>query len=95
MLYDMTTSRNFHIPLPEEVYQSLREVSKQLGQPATKSGRDAIEDWLLKQRKRQLHGAIRAYAETYAGTETDLDPELEAAGIESLSTIEDREHEAR
>ncbi len=32
--------------------------------------------------------AIRAYAEEFAGTDHDLDPELEAAGIEHLIEAE-------
>ena len=35
-------------------------------------------------RKQQIHDQIAAYAEENAGTEFDLDPELEAAGIECL-----------
>ncbi len=44
--------------------------------------------WLREQVRRARHEAIAAYAAEMAGTEFDLDPELEAAGIESLLKID-------
>ena len=39
---------------------------------------------LRKQPRKERHDAISAYAEEFGGTSVDLDPELEAAGIEHL-----------
>ena len=85
----MTTLRNFHIPLPEKVYDELREVAEHLHRPATQLGREAIENWLKQTRQALLAEAIRAYAEEAAGTEAELDRALEAASIEHLAADED------
>jgi len=76
--------RNFHLPLPEVVYRALREQATVLGQPATVLARQAIETWLRERRKTVLREAIAAYASERAGTLADLDPALEAAGVEML-----------
>jgi len=39
---------------------------------------------LRRQARRARHAAIAAYAAEAAGTELDLDPDLESAGIEHL-----------
>ena len=77
-----TTTRNFHLPLPEPAYRRLREAAGRAKQPATVVARYAIETWLREQRKVALHEAIAAYAAKMAGTPADLDPELEAASLE-------------
>jgi len=40
--------------------------------------------WLRRQARRARHAAIAAYAAEAAGTQFDLDPGLESAGIEHL-----------
>ena len=78
------TLRNFHLPLPEDVYRALREEAAAVKQPATAIARQAIETWLRERRKAALREAIAAYAAEHAGTMTDLDPALEAAGVSLL-----------
>ena len=60
---------NFHLPLPGNLYRELKTEAEQRGQPATVVAR---------------HRAIAAYAEKWAGSELDLDPQLEAAAVEHL-----------
>jgi hypothetical protein len=76
--------KNFHLPLPEEIYIDLRAQADRAQVPATTLAREAIEGWLKQQRRKERHEAIAAYAAEMAGTEFDLDPNLEAAGIEHL-----------
>ena len=52
--------------------------------PATALAREAIDCWLRQQRRKERHDQIAAYAAEMAGTRFDLDPDLEAAGIEHL-----------
>ena len=78
------TLRNFHLPLPDDVYRALREEAVAVQQPATAIARQAIETWLRERKKAALREAIAAYTATHAGTAADLDPELEAAGLEIL-----------
>lgn len=79
------SSHNFHVPLPQSLYQRLRREAARTRQPATALARDAIAYWLQTQEKAALHAAIAAYAAKHAGTELDLDKAMEQASIESLS----------
>ena len=76
--------KNFHLPLPENTYQALREAAVAVKRPATVVAREAIEEWLRERRKAVLREAIAAYAVEHAGTVADLDPALERAGVEAL-----------
>jgi hypothetical protein len=76
--------KNFHLPLPEQTYAGLRAESERTGVPATILARDAVEWWLRQQRRKARHEAIAAYATETAGTQLDLDADLESAGIERL-----------
>jgi predicted transcriptional regulator len=78
------TLRNFHLPLPEDLYRALRDEAAAVKQPATAIARQAIEAWLRERRKAALREAIAAYATEHGGTAADLDPALEAAGVSLL-----------
>jgi len=85
MLWDMSTAmRNFHWPLPEPVYAQLKSEAERQHVPATTLAREAIDQWLRQQARQARHDAIAAYAAEMAGTEVDLDPELESTGLEHL-----------
>jgi len=76
--------RNFHVPLPDELYTKLREEALRINQPATELARYAIGLWLKAQEKAQLHKALSEFAGEYAGTPLDLDEDLEELSIEYL-----------
>lgn len=76
--------KNFHLPLPERTYTQLRAEAERAQVPATTLAREAIDLWLRHQLRMARHDAIAAYAEEMAGTNLDLDPDLESAGIEHL-----------
>ena len=76
--------KNFHVPLPEQTYDHLRAEAERTQVPATALAREAIDAWLREQLRKARHDAIAAYAAKMAGTDLDLDPVLEAAGIEHL-----------
>lgn len=76
--------RNFHVPLPEQTYMQLRAEAKRTQVPATTLAREAIDLWLQYQRRKARHEAIAAYAAETAGTDLDLDPDMESAGLEHL-----------
>jgi predicted transcriptional regulator len=75
--------RNFHVPLPEDLYHALQMEAEQAHRPANALARDAIAQWIEQQRQARIDQAIQAYIEVVAGSSDDLDPALEAAGIES------------
>lgn len=75
---------NFHLPLPEELHEMLRAESEASGEPATNLARAALTDWLKSRKKERRHAEIAAFAAEHAGTDLDLDRDLEAAGIEVI-----------
>ena len=74
--------RNFHLPLPEELYRTLRDEAATAKRPATTLARQAIEAWLRERRKAAVREAIATYAAESAGSAADLDPALESASLE-------------
>jgi hypothetical protein len=80
--------KNFHLPLPPSTYADLRAEAERCGVPATTVAREAIAIGLGAKRKLARRRAIREYAEAMAGTPFDLDPALEAAGIEEILGVE-------
>ena len=76
--------KNFHLPLPEPTYTLLRAEAERTQVPATTLAREAIDSWLRSQARKARHDAIATYATEMAGTDLDLAPDLEAAGIEHL-----------
>ena len=77
-------TRNFHVPLSEDLYNKLRDESHRSKQPATELVRQAIDLWLQERQRVALHEAITNYATKLAGSTMDLDQDLEAASIEHL-----------
>lgn len=82
--------RNFHVPLPSETYDALREEAEARGIPATTIVREAVEGWIDEQRTKRLRDEIAAYAVEVAGTGSDLDPELEAAAAAEMKASWER-----
>lgn len=74
--------KNFHLPLPEQTWSGLRAEAERAQVPATALAREAIDWWLREQAKKARHDQIASWVAEMAGTELDLDPDLEAAGIE-------------
>ena len=76
--------KNFHLPLPDDIYTQLRTEAERTRVPATTLARRAIDLWLRHRRKKARHNAIAAYAAEMAGTNFDMDFALESAGVEHL-----------
>ena len=75
---------NFRLPPPERTYTVLRTEADRLQVPATTLAREAIDVCLKDQTRKATHNAIAEYAVELAGSELDLDHELESAGVEHL-----------
>lgn len=75
---------NFHLPLPREIHEMLHQEVERSGQPATALAREALRDWLVQRKRQRVHEEIAAFAEAHAGTDLDLDEDLERAGIEAI-----------
>ncbi|MGI8748880.1 MAG: hypothetical protein ACR2J4_11115 [Deinococcus sp.] len=78
--------KHLHVPLPDTLHAALMDVAKANGESATTLARQAIEDALWRRRQESLRTDLAAYASAVAGTADDLDPELEAAGLDVVLT---------
>jgi hypothetical protein len=76
--------KNFHLPLSDQTYMSLRAEAERTGVPATTLAREAVDGWLRQQVRKAWHEAIAAYAAQMAGTRLDFDANLESAAIEHM-----------
>ena len=76
--------RTFHLPLPDHLHEALRAEAADDRRPATEILREALEGWLATRRRHRVDEEVEAYARAMAGTPSDLDPDLEAAGIDCL-----------
>lgn len=79
-----SATSNFHVPLPSDLRELLRQEAERTGRPATALARQALGEWLRERRARRLREEISAYAAACAGTPADLDEDLERAGLGAL-----------
>lgn len=86
-----SATSNFHLPMPADLRDLLREEAERSGRPATALAREALAEWLRERRARRLREEIVAYATACAGTPADLDEDLEHAGLEALEGVESHE----
>ena len=77
--------KNFHLPLSADLYAGLREAAARAGAPATDVAREAIQTWLNEDRRRQQRTELADFVEANAGSAWDLDPQWEAAGLETIA----------
>ena len=76
--------RNFHVPLPEIIYNRLHKQAEHNKCAATEIARKAIEAWLKEQEQLDLHQSIAQYAKQKADSKFDLAKDMEEASIEFL-----------
>ena len=76
--------RTFHLPLPEELHEALRQEATAERRPATEVVRDALVRWIHERRHLRVADEIERFAIAEAGSGLDLDPDLEDVGIEHL-----------
>lgn len=81
--------KNFHLPLPEDLYGDLRAEAERSSVTATTLARQALEEWLRQKWRSHLRRAIEAYAAEAAGSTDDLDEGLESAAVARLMIDEE------
>jgi hypothetical protein len=58
--------------------------------PATALAREALECWIKEREREAVQAELAVYVSACAGTDADLDPALEAAGVEAILASKDR-----
>ena len=81
--------KNFHLPLPEDLYGDLRAEAERSSVTATTLARQALKEWLRQKRRSHLRHAIETYAAEAAGSTDDLDEGLESAAVARLMIDEE------
>jgi len=74
-----------HVPLPDDLYEALREQSERENRPVSALANEAISAWLAARKRRDANAELQAYIERWAGTDVDRDPALEQAGLEAIA----------
>ena len=77
-------AKNFHVPLPPRVYESLKAEAERQRRPATQLAREAIVRSLVEERRLRTEKSLRNYVSAVARTAHDLDEELERASARYL-----------
>lgn len=73
------------IALPIELFQKLQAEAESKQQATSAFVSQVIESWLSQKQQQELtETELAAFVKEYAGTEFDLSPELEAAGVEFM-----------
>ncbi len=86
----MKDAKNLHVPLSGSLHGRLREAAEQTGRPATVLAREAIEAYLCQLHKESIDSRLTEWAREMAGTEFDLNPDLEEASLEFLRDDHDK-----
>jgi plasmid stability protein len=76
--------RNFHVPLPDDLYEELKTEAAAGGRSASSLAREAIAHWLALHKQARVHREVLEYATAMAGTAHDLDIIVEAASLEVI-----------
>jgi hypothetical protein len=76
--------RKMNLPLPAPVHAAVFREARRSGVPATRLVRDILSRWLSEQARTRQAEEIRRFAAAHGGSQLDLDPALEAAGLELL-----------
>jgi len=83
-----SATKTLRLLLPEALYTELRSAAREARRPATRFAQELVQASLDQWRRTRQRQEIAAYARQVAGSNDDLYPELERAGIQSL--VKDR-----
>lgn len=74
--------RKLNLPLPAVLHEAVFREARRRGTPATRLVRQIVSEWLVEQERARQADEIRRFAMAHSGSDIDLDPRLEAAGLE-------------
>ncbi len=81
------TATSIELPLASDVWSLLQDEAARSGQPATSLVSDVITNWVRERHRQLVAREIAEFAAAQAGSELDLDRELECAAVEALSEV--------
>jgi hypothetical protein len=72
------------LPLDGDVWNLLRDEAARSGRETVSLVGDVVTNWVRDRQRQRVAQEIAEFASAYAGTELDLDRELEAASLQTL-----------
>ncbi len=72
------------LTLPDNVHNEIERAAKSARKAAPELIVDVVENWLATRATPDTERQLKDYVQVVAGTREDLDPDLEAVGVESL-----------
>ena len=82
-------TKKLNLPLPASMHEAVFKEARRRRVPATRLVRSILGEWLGEQARERRAEEIRRFAAAHGGSEADLDPELESAGLELLEEDDD------
>jgi len=83
--------KNLPVPLSDQLYALLQAQASRTARPAAQLAREAIVDWLRSVKREEVSRQLARYAAACAGTDQDLDPDLEDVAIDELRRLDQQE----
>ena len=79
------TATSIELPLASDVWNLLQDEAARSGQPTASLVCDVVTNWVRERHRQLVAREIAEFAAAQAGSELDLDRELESAAVEALS----------
>lgn len=80
-------TKSLRLRLPASQLAALHDAATLRGVTAADIALEAIGHWLRQEKRHRIRQEVAEFAAIYAGTEWDLDPAWEAAGLESVANL--------
>ena len=81
----LETATSIELPLASDVWNLLQDEAARSGQPTTSLVSDVVTNWVRERHRQLVAREIAEFAAAQAGSELDLDHDLECAAVEALS----------
>ncbi len=78
------TITSLELPLDSDVWGLLQDEAVRSGRPTVSLVSDVVANWVHERQRQRIAQEIAEFAATHAGSELDLDSDLESAALQTL-----------
>ena len=78
------TVTKLELPLESDVWGMLQDEAVRSGRPTVSLVSDVVAKWVHERQRQRIAQEIAEFAATHAGSELDLDSDLESAALQTL-----------
>ena len=79
------TVKKMELPIDSDVWGLLQDEAARSGQPAVSLVSNVVANWVHERHRQRVAQEIAAFAAAHAGSELDLDQDLESAALQTLN----------